>query len=466
MVSAKAAREVGWFLAVIAAGAGLLCLRNPHSLLMPTLYTEDGVWMASLFNRGFWHTLIYAKGGETPYFVFLNILFLQLAKSLNALVCGDSLARLPTFVSLLSMLFYAVLAAAPVWLLRPFLGRAARILLWALVIFMPLGDSSFEVLGRLSNIGYGMLFFCFSLLAWRRAADHGRPWRIAAADAGIFLCATTNPLCYPVVISDLCLRGWRLWRAGDPPAAVLRRSGAARSGLALAVAIVVAAAGMQVLEARASPFLNEALRSRELLETVIARPLLFPFVFPVYGRLNDGLTIAIAVALGGMAWWLTARAGAERRLLMAAGSVGLYAAVATVAMRPGLTHVLDGYSTTMLDRYYYGTSLFPVLAACVAISAGLRGYDRRRATTATVCLGLIAVLYLGSMSTLVEYHRPRWRDLPTTDFATAVTEASSVAPPATLKVPVQLHPLPWKARFPAVNVRATALAITADSIRR
>jgi hypothetical protein len=466
MVSARSARGAGWFCATIVAGVGLLCLRNAHSLLVPTLYTEDGVWMAKLFHQGFWHTLVHAKGGETPYFVFLNILLLQAAKSLNALVCGESLVHLPRFVAALSMLFYALLAAAPVWLLRPFLGRAARILLWALVIFMPLGDSSFEVLGRLSNIGYGVLFLCFSLLAWRRTADRRRPWRIIMADISVFLCATTNPLCYPVVLADSCERGWRLWRGGTSPASVLRRSAAARSGLGLAVALALAAAGMQMLEPSASPFLKESVRGSELLETIVVRPLLFPFVFPIYTRLNDGSAATIAVALAGLAWWLTRGAARERRLLLAAGAIGLYAAVATVVMRPGLTHVLDGYSTTMLDRYYYGTSLFTVMAASAAISGGLRGLDQRRTMTATGCLGVIAILYLGSLGTLVECRRPRWRDLPTTDFAAAVTAASSSVATAAQRVPVQLHPRPWKARFPAANVRATAIAMAADTIRR
>jgi hypothetical protein len=170
MVSARSARGAGWFCATIVAGVGLLCLRNAHSLLVPTLYTEDGVWMAKLFHQGFWHTLVHAKEGETPYFVFLNILLLRVAKSLNAIVCGESLVHLPRFVAVLSMLFYA-------------------------------------------------------LLAWRRTADRRRPWRIIMADISVFLCATTNPLCYPVVLADSCERGWRLWREGTSPAAVLRRDG-------------------------------------------------------------------------------------------------------------------------------------------------------------------------------------------------------------------------------------------------
>ena len=458
------------FAALVAAGVGLLYLRDPHSLLMPILYTEDGCWMASLFNRGLTHTLIHAKGGETPYFVTLNILLLQAAKSLNEIVFGASLVYLPHFVSGLAMAFYAVLAAAPVWLLRPFLGPPARALLWMLVILMPLGDSCFEVLGRISNIGFGVLFLCFCLLTSRRVAAAGaRPGRVAAIDAGVFLCATTNPLCYPVIAADYATRAWRLWRRRESPRTLLLRDAAARSGAILAVALGGAAIGMTLLEPRPSPFLQNDLRWNEVIEATVARPLLFPFLFPIYAWLSDGLALAIAAALAGLGWWLTRSSPSERRLFGAAGAVGAFAAVATLATRPGLTHILAGYSTSLLDRYYYGTSLFAVLAACAAVSAGLRAADRVRRVAATAVLMLVVTVYAGSIGLLVERGGPRWRQLPTEDFASTVAAAhaaTAAANPDARKVRIDLHPPPWRARFPAENVRATAIAIAPDTVRR
>lgn len=457
------------FIAVVAVGAGMLCLRDPHSFFVPILYTEDGLWMASLFNRGFVHTLIHAKGGETPYLVVLNILLLEAAKSLNELVCGASLARLPHFVSGLSMLFYAVLAAAPVFLLEPFLARPARALLWMLVILMPLGDSSFEVLGRISNIGFGALFLSVCLLARRRALVASAGWRVAAIDAGVLLCATTNPLCYPVIAADYAARAWSLWRGGVSPAAALRADVAPRSGLVLALALGAAVVGMTLLESRPSPFLKDQLRWNEVVEATVARPLLFPFVFPVYTSLSDVIAVALVAALGALGWWLTHGVRTERRLFVVATAVAAYAAVATLAMRPGLTHVLQGYSTSLLDRYYYGTSLFAVLAACAAVSAGLRAADRPRRVAAATAIAVVVAVYAGSLGLLVERGGPRWRQLPEHDFASVVAaahEATAAINPNARKIRIDLHPPPWQARFPAVNVRATAIAVTPDVLRR
>jgi hypothetical protein len=457
------------FVALVAAGVGILYGRDPHSLLMPILYTEDGLWMAKLFNRGIVHTLIHAKGGETPYFVVLNILLLQSARSLNELVFGASLANLPHFVSGLAMTFYAVLAAAPVFLLRPFLGRPARALLWMLVILMPLGGSSFEVLGRISNIGYGVLFLSVCLLAHRRTLMAPAGWRAAGIDAGVFLCATTNPLCYPVIAADYVARVWRLWQRGEATLVLVRRDAVARSGALLAVALGAAVIGMTQLRSQPNPFLKDALRWNEVIEATVARPLLFPFVFPVYPRLSDVTAIALLVALGGLGWWLTRGARTERRLFVVAASVAGYASVATLAMRPGLTHVLAGYSTSLLDRYYYGTSLLVVLAACAAVSAGLRAPDRERRAAATVALTMMIAVYMASLGLLVERGGSRWRELPAHDFASVVAaahEATTASQPDAQKVRVDLHPSPWKARFPIENARATAAAIAPGTARR
>lgn len=454
------------FLVSVAAGVGILYVRDPHSLRVPTLYSEDGVWMARLFNAGFWHTLIHAKGGETPYFVVLNILLLQAAKTLNELCFGDSLSHLPSFVSVLAMTFYSTLATLSVRLLRRWLTRPAAMLLWTLMVFMPLGGSSFEILGRVSNIGYGMLCLCACLLAWRWTAERNRPWPIVAADAGVLLCATTNPLCYPVIAVDYALRAWRLWGSGGHPFVILRRSIAARSAAACGVVLAACMVGMTQLEVRPNQFLNDPVDAGELIEAVVARPLLYPIVFPWYGHLGDATAIAAAASLAGLAWWLTAESRGARALVAALAATAAFAATATVATRPGLTLLLDDYRTTLLDRYYYGTSLLVVVAVCVAASAGMRGTAVVRRRTAVAVLAALVVIYASHLGQLVEFRRSRWHDPPSQSFASAIASAAATVPADADRVRVQLHPRPWRARFPATNVRATLMAVMPDTVIR
>jgi len=447
----------------IAAGVAILYLRDPHSLLVPTLYTEDGVWMARLFNAGFWHTLIHAKGGETPYFVTLNILLLEAARLLNTLCFGDSLANLPRFVSVLAMTYYSTLAVLVVRLLRRWLSPAAGCLLWGMVIFMPLGGSSFEVLGRVSNIGYGMLCLCVCLVVWRRTADRRRAVAIVAADVGMFLCATTNPLCYPVVAADYAQRGWRLWTSGASLRESLRRTAAARSAAVLGFALTVSVVAMTQLDPRPTDYLVDGVASDELIEAVVSRPLLYPLAFPWYGRLDDAVSVAAAIAIGALAWWLTAESRQPRWVVGGTAAVAGYASLVTIATRPGLTRMLDHYRTTLLDRYYYGTSLLVVVAVCVAASAGLRAALPARRRVAAAALAALLVTYVAHVGDLVEFRHSRWHDPPVESFASAVASAAASASSADDRVRVPLHPRSWRARFPAAKARATRMAVMPDA---
>jgi hypothetical protein len=119
----------------------------------------------------------------------------------------------------------------------------------------------------------------------------------------------------------------------------------------------------------------------------------------------------------------------------------------------------------MLDRYYYGSSLFMTAAACVAVSAGLRCRTAGRRGVAAICGILIIAVYAGGIATLVETGRSRWHDPPAHDFASAVAAAATEPIDAPV-VRVQLHPRAWHARFPVAAVRATAIAVAADALRR
>jgi predicted esterase len=169
--------------------------------------------------------------------------------------------------------------------------------------------------------------------------------------------------------------------------------------------------------------------------------------------------LAGVMALGALAWWLTAEARGPRGVVMATAAVAGYASLATVATRPGLTGVLDQYRTTLLDRYYYGTSLLVVVAVCVAASAGLRGGLPARRRAAAAVLAAVLAIYAAHGAELMEFRRSRWPDQPSESFAAAVASAAAAAPADADRVRVPLHPRSWRARFPTRNARATSTAL-------
>jgi hypothetical protein len=84
---------------------------------------------------------------------------------------------------------------------------------------------------------------------------------------------------------------------------------------------------------------------------------------------------------------------------------------------------------------------------------------------AAICGILIIAVYAGGVATLVETGRSRWHDPPARDFASAVAAAAAEPIDAPV-VSVQLHPRVWHASFPVAAVRATAIAVAADALRR
>lgn len=451
-------------LGLLAVGLIVLYLRNAHSIFTPVLYAEDGTWSAGLINRGFFDMLFNARD-RGDYFVFGNVLFLALAQLSNTVFFGHNLTYLPHFVSLFSMLFYAALAVAPIVLLRDVLRIEARLLLWLLVLLVPLGNSSYEVLGRLSNIGFAFLFLAFCLLIWRRySLQEASRKQIIAIDAMLFLCANTNPLCYPLIAVAFGIEAWHHWNSNSRPRINfwLKKYQAlfsTRSALALLMMLFLMGLWLILRQKMGSSSLDGKFILSNIPEAIIARTLLYPIIFPLYSHFNNmtsGVLLLIVVVVLAL---LAKDIQREKFTLVGAAVVLAGSAAIIIVSRPVLTEILDHYRTTFPDRYYYGLTLFVYLVLASALSASF-GADKkswRRIGANTLVGGLIA-LYAGNSAILFEFSKPRIGYLPEASFMDEVKKAyenGGEGGPGGMRYKVALHPVPWFTYFPADYVTAT-----------
>ncbi|MBK9441214.1 MAG: hypothetical protein IPN53_07825 [Comamonadaceae bacterium] len=431
------------------------------------LYTEDGTWSAGLINRGFWDMLFNAKEGHARYFVFGNIILLTLAQLANTALFGHDLSYLPHFVSFFSMLFYSVLAVAPIYLLRNVLVIEARILLWFLVLLVPLGDSSFEVLGRLSNIGFTFLFLAFCLLVWRRYSLHDDDRKcIVAADAMLFICANTNPLCYPLIAIAYSATALGHWKSrGKPDVKVWFREYltkfSIKSALTLLSLLLAFFLWMLLREKGVDQALDGTIESKNLIEALISRPILYPVIFPFYQLLDNKFSIFLVIFLLILILHISKKTVKEQFALISAVLILIVGSVVTVVSRPALTSILDAYRTTFPDRYYYGLSLFVFVAIACSLSIGFcfkkNNYQRN---VANASAGIFISLYLSNSFYLFEFSKTHWYDPPIATFQDDVKRAyRKGAEPNAGKIMyrVDLHPKPLAAHFPESYVAATAL---------
>ena len=449
-------------LGLLAVGLIVLYLRNAHSIFTPVLYAEDGVWAAGLINRGFFDMLLNARA---DYFVFGNVLLLALAQLSNTVFFGHNLTYLPHFVSLFSLLFYAALAVAPIVLLRDVLRIEARLLLWLLVLLVPLGNSSYEVLGRLSNIGFAFLFLAFCLLIWRRySLQEASRKQIIAIDAMLFLCANTNPLCYPLIAVAFGIEAWHHWNSnGRVKAGTWLKKYwvrfSTRSAITLLAILFLMGLWMFLRDKGDYNFLAGKIILSNVPEAIIARSFLYPIIFPLYNHFNNVVSILLLLTVSVVLIWLSRGMQRERIVLASSAIVLVVSTVLTIESRPGLTGMLDHYRTTNPDRYYYGLNLFVYLVLASALSAGFGAAKRSsgRIAANTLAGGFMA-LYLGNGIFLFEFAKPRFEVLPTLTFYDEVKKAYAKGGepgPNGMRYRVALHPAPWVTHFPADYVITT-----------
>jgi|GEM_PF-1732796 len=453
------------WLGLLAVGMIVLYLRNAHSLLVPVLYAEDGVWGAGLINQGFFDMLLNAR---PDYFVFGNVLLLALSQLTNAVFFGHNLTYLPYFTSLFSMLFYAGVAVVPVVLLRRVMRIEARLLLWLFILLVPLGNSSYEMLGRLANIGYAVLFLTFCLLVWRRYSFQDASHKqIIATDLTLFVCANTNPLCYPLIGVAFGVDALHHWLSNGRPRVLcwLKTYVAffsTRSAIVLLATLFLTGLWITVRTMGKISPLDGPIVFSNVLEVIVGRTFLYPIIFPFYTHFNNtasGVLLLIAV----ITLALLAKGVQRERFILASAAVVLaVSAVITIVSRPVLTGFLNHYTTSFPDRYFMGLNLFVYLVLASALSAGFGADPKKwRRIVANTVAGALVALYAGNGAFMFEFNKPRFNYLPKTTFLDEVKKTYETGGKAgpNRRCRIALHPEPRHTYFPADYVTATVLGV-------
>lgn len=393
------------YVAATTAAVVILFARAPRPWVIPQLFAEDGLWTSLLHTRGFWYAAFHGRP-ESDYCILGNILLLEAGRWWCALVHGGDPLELPRSCAWVSYLFYGAVFSLPVLLLRRRLPAAHLAALWLLACFMPLGIhdasySGFEILGRISNIGFACLFAAF-LLVWYRNTATVAPAALVAVDAGLLLCVTTNPLA-AVVLPAAAWPALRDVGRGTRSVAAVARDPAVISLFVLAAA----GAGLCGLP---NPW---KIRPREpipplevatVVELGVARNTLYPLLWPVYRHLSTGATLgALAVVAAAIHRWGLPR---HRALYLGGAALLMATAAVLVVFRPELGIHIGGYRGTFPDRYFYGQhlvglTLMAAFAADVGARLRERGWLRHLPIGALVALLVAAVV-----------HEPPWHLAP------------------------------------------------------
>ena len=182
LISSTRAVSVLGVIAMLVVAGLVLTLRNLEPLTNNIAYTEDGVWLGTAMTKGWWYTIVNAK---TDYFVWGNLLFVYLATLASDVFCGDKLACYPQALSFWSYFFYASVSVLCYYVTKGFLPTAIRWVVFLPTLMIPLGDSSGEVFGKISNIGFYFVFITTLLMFAKSRSTKATP----ITDIALLLCA-------------------------------------------------------------------------------------------------------------------------------------------------------------------------------------------------------------------------------------------------------------------------------------
>jgi hypothetical protein len=371
---------------LFAAGVAILLVRNPDPVLNPVLYAEDGVWAGRGLSEGWWTVLVHAR---PDYLVVANVALLFIAANVSSAISGNPLLLLPQAVAWTSYGFYAGIATFAFVTLRAVGATLFALLGFLLLLLLPLGATQNEILGRVLQVGFFMPLVAVMLLFWRDVVRSGTT-RVAV-DLGLLLCAATNPFVLAQVFFYLCLDLSKDWKF----------LACARRTLTLTVPFALLGAYLAPDLGGKGAVPGELVGSN-LVEAAVARPLLYPFLFPWYAHLSDVASVAgmvLFALLALLAFSRNASSKGRRLLILGLVSLALYD-VATIANRPGLTALLAGYRTTFPDRYFMGLNALAVFLFVTCVAQLWRA-GRGKIASLALSLALVAV-YASSPSLVFE----------------------------------------------------------------
>lgn len=448
------------FACLLLLGIGVLLVRNTDPILNPVMYTEDGQWLGLALSDGWANAFWNAKEG---YLVWGNILLLGLAYLGSLGVCGDGLLCLPQAISIASYLFFSTVAAVAWVATEEEVPIAYRYLLWLTLVLLPLGDSSNEIIGRLSNIGYLAVFLAFLLVHMKET----KRAPALAVDIGLMFCAATNPVC--ILAIPMLLGLTTITQSGRGKAELLfealKKNALLWTGLAAIAAVTV----IRGIGAKGSG-VTGALELSSLVEVALARSIIYPLTFPIYHHLTDLSTVLLSGALvSGLAYgyWRLAPNDPIVKLVRSGTVAFMLFWLFTLYMRQSLTQQLGDYRTTFPDRYFMGLNIF-VLFIVVSIASSASRWPAsvmgnksvatrysipRLSSVLPFCA--IAGLYLLSLPWLLEGKAPRMKIALRGDFTAGLCTAAPQLQGDVKFINLPIYFEGWTMRLPAGLARET-----------
>lgn len=403
----------------------LSLIRSPDAIITPILYAEDGVWLTEGINKGW---IWIAFNARPDYPTLFHAFTLWLASFASELFSGNPIWLAAIFVSIFGYCIWGGLASYIYFSFRRITAIFPSLLIAIGFIFIPLGSTSNETVGRVLQLGFLMpVLLALTLMNVRQESLIKQILR-----ALLILCmALTSPVVIPI---------WFGWYTLDIYRTLRRQNKFNYVFGLLTLGLVVISVNIWFRE-KVPTAIPGGIKSSSLIETIFARAFLYPEIAPFY-RLFTDASSTIAAALIAICIFLlvssTNLGGPYKNLIYLFSYVWSAYLIATLATRPGLTQFLDDYSGTYPDRYFLGLNAIAwLLLGTIAISVMQLKIRRPDGVTREIVIyGVMTVLVIANVVFSTEIfgtrlnisHSTNWQSqLCNSEYTTSVEGLQSVA---------------------------------------
>ena len=166
----------------------IFALRNKGVFVAPNFYAEDAtIFSNNILTQNPLDAITTLFNG---YWVVGQYLLIYIAWLINAIFFGD-ITSLPISISITSCLFLGLVASMPYLLFRRSLGSLLAGLLVIASSLIPMGSSSYFIIGTIANLKFIFLYIAFLLILYRNTVVNSK-FKLYIIDFLLLICVLTN----------------------------------------------------------------------------------------------------------------------------------------------------------------------------------------------------------------------------------------------------------------------------------
>lgn len=182
------------------------------------------------------------------------------------------------------------------------------------------------------------------------------------------------------------------------------------------------------------------------IEMFLARSMFYPVIYPIYKRMND-ISVILISAFIFVGFFKFSSKQNYGLYIFGFYSLAIFTLAAAI-FRPGLSGMLNNYSSTFPDRYYYGQNLLATFLTVLLfhdISSRLKTSFRRKA-----CLAIMLIVFLAGWQDVSTYGHPAdpLREIGNFEQTLVATLKEKRFSDTTQFIELPIYPPPWKMTIP------------------